>query len=111
MILIPKQKKTEPVINPLRPKIGVPREHTTCKISWADYHIEPDEVIRRLRVDADHKDEFVAELESTIPVEDRYRCADREIWLVDKKWKKFLVETAKKHFDKATFELRTWDGP
>ena len=108
MVLIPKQKRTELVINPFRPKTGLPREHSVCKIGWADYHIEYDEVERRLRVDADHNDEFVAELEATIPKEDRWRCLDKEVWLVHKQWKNFIVGLAKKYFDKVHTELRDW---
>jgi hypothetical protein len=109
MVLIPKQKRKEEVDNPFRPKVGLSRTHTTCKISWGDYYVEYDEIERRLRVDADHNDEFVAELEATIPKNDRYRCHDREIWLIHKQWKKFIVGLAKKYFDEVTIELRQWN--
>lgn len=105
-VLIPKQKRKEEVINPMRPKIGLPRTHTTCKLSWADYYIEYDEIERRVRVDADHNDEFVAELEANIPRPERYRCQDREVWFVHKKWKTLVAGLAKKYFDKVTLELR-----
>lgn len=106
MVLIPKQKRKEEVDNPFRPKIGLPREHTACKIGWASYHIEHDQIERRLRVDADHNEDFVTALETEIPRHERYRCKDREIWFIDKKWKKFVIDIAKKSFDKVEMELR-----
>jgi hypothetical protein len=107
-MLIPKQKKKVKIDNPLRPKIGLPREHTICKISWGDYWIEPDEVVQRLKVDCDHNDEFVAVLEAEIPKDDRYRCHDHEVYLIDPKWKSFIVEKAQEYFDQVDKELRKW---
>lgn len=108
MVLIPKQKRTETVENPFRPKIGIPKEHSSCKIGWADYHIEYDEVERRLSLDCDHNDEFLAEMEATIPKEDRWKCLDKEIWLIRKEWKTFLLGLAKKYYDEVTTQLRDW---
>lgn len=109
MVLIPKNKRTELIENPMRPRVGLPREHTVCKLSWGDYYIEPEETERRLQVDADHDEEFIAELEATIPKSERYRCKDKEVWLISKQWKRFIVGLAKRRFDKVITELREWD--
>lgn len=107
-MLIPKQKKKEPVLNPFRPKVGIPSPHSICKLSWGSYWVEPDVVVERVRVDADHNEEFIAEMEANIPREDRHRCHDHEVWLVDAKWKRLLSGLAKKYFDEVKVELRTW---
>lgn len=107
-MLIPKLKKTAKITNPFRPNIGVTREHSVCRISWKDYHIEYDVVVERLAVDADHNEEFIAVMEATVPESDRYRCQDHEMWLIDSKWKKFIIDTAKEYFDNVVVNLRKW---
>jgi hypothetical protein len=109
MVLIPKQKKKEPVINPYRPKTGVPRDHSVCFITWGHFWIEPDEIEMRIRVDADDHEEFFAVLEATIPREDRHRCHDHEVYLIKKEWKKWLVDTSKEYYDEVKTQLRTWN--
>ena len=109
MVLIPKTKITQPILNPFRPKIGIPSKHTICRLSWGHYFIEPDEMIDRIRVDADHNEEFIAAMEAQIPKKERYRCHDREIWLVDAKHKSLLVQLAKENFEEVVTQLRTWE--
>lgn len=107
-MLIPKNKKTEIITNHFRPKVGLPAPHSICKLDWKEYHIEPDESVVRIRVDAEHNDEFIAVLEATIPKKDRYRCTDHEVYLIDKEWKDFLLEQTAIYFDETIKELRTW---
>jgi hypothetical protein len=107
-MLIPKNKKKELVHNPFRPKIGIPPKHTICKLSWAEYYIEPEESEMRIRVDAAHNEEFIAALEATVPKKERYRCHDHEVWLIDKKWKKDLLKLAEEYYDEVIKELRQW---
>jgi hypothetical protein len=47
-------------------------------------------------------------MEATVPEEDRFRCIDHEMWLVDKKWKKFLIDTSKQYFDEVILKFREW---
>jgi hypothetical protein len=108
-MLIPKNKKVSVITNPFRPKIGVPNKDSLCRLTWGEYHIDFDQIEPRIRVDASHNDEFIAELEALIPRDERYRCKDREVWLVDGKWKKDVVALAKKYFDETITELRTWE--
>ncbi len=107
-MLIPKNVKKLPIDNPFRPKTGIPTDKTKCRISWGEFEIEQDEFEYRLRVDADHIDDFVTELEATVPEKDRYRCANHEVWLIKKEYKKEIVELAKKYFDEVQTELRQW---
>ncbi len=107
-MLIPKNKKTAEVENPFRPKIGVPRSYSVCKVSWGTFQVEANECVERLMVDADDNASFVSIMETTIPIEDRHRCTDHEFWLIDKNWKKFIVDTAKEYFDETVIQLRKW---
>lgn len=105
---IPKLLKKEPNDRPLRPKTGVKRDHTVLHISWADFEEEEDCWGRRLRVDADHVEDFVKEFFEKVPKADRVWCPYIELWYVSEEHKDLVTELGNKHFDKVVKELRKW---
>jgi hypothetical protein len=95
---IGKKAKVEDIENPFRPKTGLPRRHSVCRITLGSTIPSDEESEFSIQVDADEEPMFVMELVYMIPSSDRFRDNTLDLWFVKEKYKDFLIKAAPVYF-------------
>ena len=92
----------EKIDNPFRKKPPFRRTYTVCRITEKTL-ISVDPEIYTVQLDCDEVESFTAVIK-TIPNPEKYYDSVYEMWFFMEKWLDFLVDNAKKHFEKVHVE-------
>lgn len=93
-----KKAKVEDIDNPHRPKFGLRRNHTVCRITMESSIPKEEDAEFDMQVDADEEPTFIREMESLIPAKDRFRDNIYEMWFIHPKHKETILDIAPDYF-------------